>query len=136
VVLSSVDKNSLYSFILPNIDRMNFVYPSYRPSLQRSPSDPQATNQTSPSGNLFYPYVSHSKSSQKVGRFTIEPSKINNKPSQKIGRFTVTSAKPNNEKPQKVGRFTIQSSAKGGYKKSRSKRKRRSVTKKSRLKII
>ena len=62
----------------------------------------------------------------------IEPSKINNKPSQKIGRFTVTSAKPNNEKPQKVGRFTIQSSAKGGSKKSRSKRKKRSVTKKSR----
>ena len=111
---------------------MNFVYPSYPPSLQRSPSDPQATNQTSPSGNLFYPYVSHSKSSQKVGRFTIEPSKINNKPSQKIGRFTIEPAKINSKQTQKIGRFTVTPAARGGHKKSRSKRKRRSVTRKLR----
>jgi hypothetical protein len=92
---------------------MNFVYPSYRPSLQRSPSDPLPVNESRPSSNLFYPYVSDSRSSHKIGRFTIEPT--NSKPVQKIGRFTVTPA------------------AKGGYKKSRSKRtrKRRSITKKS-----
>jgi hypothetical protein len=108
---------------------MNFVYPSYRPSLQRSPSDPLPVNESRPSSNLFYPYVSDSRSSHKIGRFTIEPT--NSKPVQKIGRFTVT---PANSKPvQKIGRFTVTPAAKGGYKKSRSKRtrKRRSITKKS-----
>jgi len=113
------------------MNRMNFVYPSYRPSLQRSPSDPQPTNVSKPSGNLFYPYVSDSKPSHKIGRFTIEPT--NSKPVQKIGRFTVTPAKLNNKPVQKIGRFTVTPAAKGGYKKSRLKRtrKRRSITKKS-----
>ena len=89
---------------------MNFVYPSYRPSLQRSPSDPQATNVSKPTGNLFYPYMRNATSS---------------KPVQKIGRFTVTNV------PQKIGRFTIESAPKGG-RKSKKNKKKRSLTRKSR----
>lgn len=101
---------------------MNFVYPSYRPSLQRSPSDPQPTNVSKPTGNLFYPYMRNA-TSQKIGRFTITP--VNSKPVQKFGRFTVTNV------PQKVGRFTIESAPKGG-RKSKKNKKKRSLTRKSR----
>jgi len=93
------------------MNRMNFVYPSYRPSLQRSPSDPQPINVSKPSGNLFYPYKNGIKQPQKIGRFTIAP--VNNKP------------------VQKVGRFTIESAPKGG-RKSKKNKKKRSLTRKSR----
>jgi len=111
---------------------MNFVYPSYRPSLQRSPSDPQPVIVNNIKSNLFYPYKKNDKQPQRIGRFTIEPTKVNSTPSQKIGRFTIEPAKINSKQTQKIGRFTVTPAARGGNKKSRSKRKRRSVTRKSR----